>query len=284
MAVPIAWLDALNREFRDLGVAQRLRPFEALSRYSKEFRINFSFDSQIAKEIFAYFEARSKPGAHNIGHQYESVFYFDAEFWTVSIPLVFGEVRLDIYDSLIEMPNSLKSALLYDQATALDYSLFWADCVDYGLGFPELLNSSNLDQFTHDLLLAGDKELRAAVSQLKENRPDSRAIMSCRLALEIFLKAYISLKVGLTENAAKNLSHNLERSFNRFIEVSGYDSLDCVKDKLNVYPKHSDRYKDVALPRNKLWQGFEFAQSIAVLIVRENTGWNTTAQVTSARD
>lgn len=174
MVVSVEWLKKINREFRDAGIEPRTRPWKALSRYSVEFKAKFTLSSPIATEIFQWFESQSKPGSHHIGNLYDSVYYFDAEFWTVSIPIFYGKVQLNAMDCLQEMPEAIKTELASTPNLAWDYTMYWADCLDYGVGISDLSKESNLDPFGYQLLLAGDQELRAAISQLKENRRDSR--------------------------------------------------------------------------------------------------------------
>lgn len=52
MAVPIEWLKKINQEFREAGIEQGKRPWEAMSRYSLEFKASFTLSSSIATEIF----------------------------------------------------------------------------------------------------------------------------------------------------------------------------------------------------------------------------------------
>lgn len=284
MSVPVEWLKKINQEFRDAGIEPRKRPWEALSRYSTEFRISFTLSSSIATAIFEYFESQSKPGAHHIGCLYESIYFFDAEFWTVSIPTAYGTVRLDAVNSLQEMPETLKEELISTPKTAWDFVLYWADCIDYGMGISDLSKSNNLDPFGYQLLMAADQELRSAVSQLKEKRPDSRVLLTCRTATEIFLKAYIALKVGLTERQAKDIGHDLKKAFDLFLETSGYVEWAVLKSKLDVFPSIRERYNGQSRPSADLWNGFALAQSIGAVIVREKTGRNTIAQVLSSNN
>lgn len=283
MAVPIKWLNKINQEFREAGIEQHKRPWEALSRYSLEFKASFTLSSSIATEVFEWFKAQSKPGAHQIGSLFESVYYFDAEFWPVSIPIMYGTVRVNAIDCLQEMPAALKAELASASKSAWDYVVFWADCIDYGLGIGELLHRTDLDGFGLQLMAAGDQELRSAVAFLKERRPSSRAILPCRMAIEIFLKAYIALKEGLTEKQAKNFNHNLEKCFDRFVEVSGYSEWAQLKSKLKIFPPIQDRYSKQSVPMRAVWEGFAFAQSVGTMIVREKTGRNTVSQVLSSK-
>lgn len=276
------WLMKLNKEFRQAGIEHRRRPWEAVRRYSLENNIPVNLSSDLAKEIFEWFEANSKPRAHQMGAQYEAVYFFDSAFWVVSVPICFGKVRLNALEGLSEMPELLRNELMSDQRQAWGYVVYWADCVDYGLGIDDLRKSNGLNEFGMKLLMAGDQELRSAVSMLKENRPDPRSILSCRMATEIFLKAFVALKGELTEAEAKNqLGHNLNKVFDKFIDVSGYRHWQPVREKLTVFPDIHERYSEQEISLEKLWSGFAIAQSLGALIVREYTERNTIGQVMS---
>lgn len=273
------WLQRINKEFRDAGMEQRRRPWEAISRYSREFNVSVDLSSALAKEIFKWFETHSKPGVHLTGSLYESIYFFDSQFWQVSIPIIYGSVQLDALDCLSQMPSQLKQELMSDKKQAWDYVIYWADCVDYGLGIDDLRKISSLDENGIQFLMSADQELRAATSILSQLRSDSRAILTCRMAVEIFLKAYIALKQGLTEHQAKSIGHNLNKGLDKFIQVSGYSHWEAVRPKLSIFPEIHDRYKEQDVTLERLWDGFTLAQSIGALIIREHTDRNTLEQV-----
>lgn len=116
------WIANLNTEFRAKGVEQRRRPWEAIRRYSEEFNASVDLSSDIAKTIFKWFEVHSKPGVHQIGSLYEAVYFFDSQFWVVSIPITYGTVQLNALDSLREMPESIKQEMMADHKQAWDYA------------------------------------------------------------------------------------------------------------------------------------------------------------------
>jgi hypothetical protein len=270
MSVSTEWLKKINQEFRDEGLEQRKRPMKALCRYGMEFKISVGISSPIAKEIFAWFKARSKPGVDQIGSLFESVYYFDTEFWTVSIPVFSGTVRIDAPDSLQEMPESLKDDLVSNPRSASEFACHHRDCLDYGVGIGEVEHRSDLDSFGVQLLKAADHELRLAVTQLKERRPDPRAILTCRMTTELFLKAYIALKVGLSrEQARKELSHDLGKAFDKFVAISGHTILSSMKGHLAVYPPVEARYDEQHLSHGSVWEGFRLAQFLGAVIVRD---------------
>ena len=273
------WLKKLNKELREAGVEQRRRPWDAIRRYSTEFNVTVDFSSDLAKQIFEWFESHSKPGAHQIGSLYESVYFYDAQFWPVSIPIVYGTVELNALKSLYQMPENIKNELMSDRKQAWDYVAFWADCVDYGLGLDDLRKISGLDSYGVQLLMSGDQELRAATSILNQPRPDSRAILTCRMAVEIFFKSYIALKKGLTERQSKSIGHDLNKGLDQFIEASGYDHWEEVRHKLSAFPAIHERYREQEITPDQLWDGFAMAQSIGTVIIREHTDRNTLEQV-----
>ena len=98
----------VNEEFRISGIDQKRRPWEAISRYSDEFKVPVNFSSDLVTRIFDWFEANSKPGVQKIESMYESVYFFDSAFWTISIPIIYGQVELDGSKSLIDMPDQIK--------------------------------------------------------------------------------------------------------------------------------------------------------------------------------
>lgn len=273
------WLDKLNKQLRKEGIEQRRRPWEAIRRHSTEYKVSVDLSSDVAKEIFDWFDSHSRPGVHKIGSLYETVYFFDSAFWVVSVPFILGTVELNALECLTDMPDHIKNEIMSDPKFAWDYVIYWADCVDYGLEIDDLRKSSALDKFGIQLLIAGDQELRTAVSSLKENRPNPRAILTSRMAVEMFLKSFIALKSALTENQAKSIGHNLSTAFDKFIEASGYNHLSNVKAKLSVFPPIHDRYEEQSISLGNLWKGFAMAQSLGALIVREFTDRNTLQQV-----
>jgi hypothetical protein len=279
VSVPLEWLQRINQEFRDTGLEQRKRPWEALRRYALEFKVSIGVSSTTAKEIFKWFKEQSKPGVHQIESLFQTIYYFDTEFWTVSIPVFFGTVRIIALDCLREMPQSVKKNLMSNAESAWNYTLYWADCFDYATGINEVVKSSELDVFGLQLLRAGDRELRSAIAQLKERRPDPRVILTCRMATELFLKAYIALKSGLSQKQAKALGHDLEKAFDKFVEVSGYAFLASLKSNLTVYPPIHARYDKQDMSLGSVWKGFQLAQSIGTITVREHTCRNTLGQI-----
>ena len=265
------WLKALNTEFRKNDIEPRKRPWEAIRRYSTDFGVSVAFSSKVANQIFEWFVAHSKSDAHQIGSLFESVYFFDTQFWLVSVPIIYGSIELIPFDGLEQMPENIKNELMSDEEQANEFVTFWGDCIDYGFGFDDLNNSSGLDEYGMQFFEAGNQELRVASAILNQPRPDCRAILACRLAVEMFFKSFIALKNGLTKEEAISIGHNLKKGLNKFIEISGYGHWEKLREEIGIFPEIHERYKPQDIPLRQLWNGFVIAQSLGAVIVREYT-------------
>ena len=272
-------LQEINGKLSDSGVEHKARPLEAIRLLSKDYGISVSITSESSNFIFKWFKENSKPGSQLTGHYYEGAYFYDSEFWSVGIPIIFGSTQINSIDALHQMPENIKEQLKADRKQAWDYVYFFADCIDFGMGYSELINNSSLDEFGLNFLKAGYEEITSATSLLLENRPNTRAIMNCRMATEMFFKSFISFKVGLSQKMAKDLGHNLTKLMDKFIECSGYNHLNQIKPALSVFPEIKGRYEQQKASRQKLFEAYSFAQSIGTLIIREFTNINTLKQV-----
>jgi hypothetical protein len=274
------WLKSVNRELGEQGVPHRRRPFDAIARYSNEKRVSVDLSSPLSRDIFHWFRDHAPPGGHAMGSMFESVYFYDAAFWLVSIPIIYGTVSLSALDSLDEMPAPVRANLEQDGRLTWDYVAYWADCVDYGLGMDDFRKSAVGNEFARGLVLAADSELRSAVELLHQPRPQAQALLVCRTAVELLLKGFVATKGHLDEAKAKNeLGHNLHKAFDLFLEVSGYAHWRPIKVRLDVFPPISARYEPRAATLEQLWTAFSLVQSLGAVLVREFTDRNTLAQV-----
>ena len=95
-----AWLVAANERFRQLNIPPKRRPFEALRELSVSQRLSIGLNSPAAEKVFKWFLAHTQPGSHAIGALFTGVFYYDACFWPVTVPVFYGRVQLNAFDAL----------------------------------------------------------------------------------------------------------------------------------------------------------------------------------------
>lgn len=277
---PEEWFQQVNREFREQNVDVRRRPFLALDRYCKDFRVRaLMFDSAPAKAIFEWFYSNTKPESHHIGSLFTGAFYYDACFWPVDIPAGYGQFKLEAPDSPRRMSASLKQALMSVPRDAWSYALFWADCLDYGYGFNDIQKTNGFSSFGMSLLINADRELKASISQLLEHRPNPKAAMSARMAVEMYLKVFLVQKGGLSEAEVKAFNHRLNDLLKECRRIApSYDILKIESD-LTVFPAIHERYTGEDLPHTALWAAYGIAQYSAASVVRSFTDRDTRAQL-----
>lgn len=280
---PETWLIDLNRKFREQDVHVRRRPFLAIDHYCKDFNVTaVAFDSPSAKAIFDWFYANTKTEAHQIGTLFTGAFYFDSCFWPVDVLTGYGRYELNALESLQAMSEQLKRELMSIPEAAWAYALNWADSVDYGYGIDDLDKALDVDAiFARSLLENADRELRSAIAQLLERRPNAKAAMSCRMATEIFLKAFLVLKARFTEPQIRALSHNLDKLLIKMREIDPSHEALRIEKELWVFPAINDRYTGGELTPARLWQAYDVTLYLAASIVRSFTERNLRAHILS---
>jgi len=237
------------------------------------------FDSAPAKAIFEWFYSNTKPESHHIGSLFTGAFYYDACFWPVDIPAGYGQFKLEAPDSPRRMSASLKQALMSVPRDAWSYALFWADCLDYGYGFNDIQKTNGFSSFGMSLLINADRELKASISQLLEHRPNPKAAMSARMAVEMYLKVFLVQKGGLSEAEVKAFNHRLNDLLKECRRIApSYDILKIESD-LTVFPAIHERYTGEDLPHTALWAAYGIAQYSAASVVRSFTDRDTRAQL-----
>jgi hypothetical protein len=278
---PEDWLHTLNRKFREGDVDVRQRPFLALDHYCKDFRvISLSFDSPPAKAIFEWFSAHSKPQAHEIGSLFKGAFYYDSCFWPVDIFIGYGTFELNALTSLQSMSDSMKAELMSIPNVAWSYVLTWADTADYGYGIDDLDKTLPVDAtYARSLLENADRELRAAVAQLLEHRPNAKAAMSCRMATEIFLKAFLVLKASLSESQIRAFNHYLDKLLAKIRELHPAHDVLSIEHEIAAFPTINDRYTGAELAPSALWGVYQVSLFVAATVVRSFADRNIRSSV-----
>jgi len=273
------WLEALNQEFTRDHIPHQQRPFLAWLRWGQEARRTVIFGDPDVKKIFAWFRANSPAGAHQVGSFYTGLFYYDAHLWPVEIPIVAGTVTLNALDSLKTMPANIKSRLESELGLSDGFAHVWCDCIDYSIGIEGLIKVDN-GTFWQDLLRSGHQQLLSTVTLLQGNQPNPKGAEPARMATEMFLKAFIASKAGMTDaEARKQIGHNLERALDKCLEIDPQSELNAIRSALGTFPEIAERYKQTDKTLWELWRMYGMAQYSGVTVVRGLSGHDSRSQL-----
>ena len=215
----------------------------------------------------------TRAGSQQIGQIYTGVYYYDSCFWPIVVPIIFGAVTVDVSDSLETMPEEILKRLWQDRDKFIECVFICADCFDYAFGFESINKIGSTSKFAQELLDAGDQHLKATVSLLLDRSPNSKSIESARMSIEMFLKAFSVVKVGLTDKDAKQkIGHNLEKALNKCLDADPNSELKTILTDLKMFPEVDQRYKGTIKTPKELWQSYKVAQFVGSTVIRSFTG------------
>jgi hypothetical protein len=277
LIVLLEWLERFNERVGREGVPHAGRPLLAWLDWCKETGATFGIDNPKAQEIFTWFEARSPAGSLLIRPIFTGAFYFDAYFWPVVIPKLYGAQILDAGNALVTMPDTVKARLFTNVELLEDFKALWADCLDYGPGVLSLNPWGSVEHFWQRMLLSGDRKLRSAVGDLCCEKPGENAMQSSREACEMFLKAFLARDHGLTEEEARNpkkFYHHLSKILDRILEVAPSPIFSEAKVRLDKFPTVDDRYAGKPYANSDLWNAYKLGQAVAAEVIRSFTMLN----------
>jgi hypothetical protein len=267
-----AWLIKANERYRTESIPPRRRPFEALLDYTRENNGAISFRSPACDRVFDWFQQRSLPEAHHIGALFTGSYFYDAYFWPVTIGVGWGQFTLDPLQALDTMPEPLKRDLVNDQEELRIYLLYWADCVDYAYGLDDIRSLNRLSPRALSFVNNADKELRAAIAQVNTPRPNPRAMLSSRMAIEIFLKGLLVAKSGATDSGLRKLGHDLVRACDALRDQGcNAAEIEIIKHLAHTLPDVSDRYTGEDQDMRLVGNALTLCQVAATMVIRQLT-------------
>ena len=265
--IPEEWLEEFNARMSEQGVKHSQRPFLALMEWTRTHHCAILGGSPIEQKLFDWFYARSPAGSHIVPPVHEGVFYFDSAFWPVRVPRIYGiDLVLNIGE-FIEMPDVVKARLFLTNA-AEDYKSTWADCFDYSYG----LDDNRFEPepaITKPFLAGADQQLSAAVGLLLKQPPEPKAMESSRMAVEMFLKAYLCIHHGVTEEQArKNHSHRLDGALQAICALVPTCELHRLTGNLAFFPEVRERYVGKEYTGPELWRAYRTALYTGACVAR----------------
>jgi hypothetical protein len=217
---------------------------------------------------------------------FTSVFYYDAYFWKLEVPVAYGSVQLNALNALQQMPESVKTQLQSDHSMMWQFIALWVDSMDYAYGIDDIgygarLPSGDNRTFALQLTSSAHRELAATTRLLTDSRaPNSKALESARMTTEMFLKAYLAIHGSLSsKEAPKGFGHNLERLVSECQRVRGGPDLDDLAMHMKIFPPVGSRYEGIEYENHRLWSGFAVALRTGVTFTRSLTDRDNRAQM-----
>src|SRR5262249_4880224 len=136
------WLEEANRKFRKIDVPPRRRPWDAWRQFCIEKQVSLSLSDPQVMRIFEWFRQNTQEGSQILGPLFRSTFYCDACVWPIRVPLVFGSVRIQIFDMLYTMPPGIKVAVGHDAVGLNELHISWTSAMDCVLSIDDLCKPS----------------------------------------------------------------------------------------------------------------------------------------------
>jgi predicted transposase YbfD/YdcC len=277
------WLEETNAEFIQQGITggeEKIRL--AVAKWRKDNVPSFQADKNLDFEMLrrhleiqddkikSYFLTQTAKDRGYIQPPFVGLYYFQGNFWEIVVPFVLGRVGINIFDCL-KMPHQLQRILASDEESLQEYITVWADCLDYAYAINEVEYKCGND-FSRELFKSADKHLRATISLLNQEKASSKSIEDARMSIEIFLKAYLSVKENLTdEDLRKQIGHHLDKGIDRCVN-NGLNELTQIKNKLHLFPEIHSRYAATERTLGELWTAFRLSHTTGTTILRNLTG------------
>jgi len=215
-----------------------------------------------------------------LGPRFTGVFLFRNVFWRVTIPLVFGTSSVSALDALRIMPMDTKRLLCSRHNDLREYLKLWADCFDYDAGYITTIQTVTPGCFLGEMIESTERELTSAISDLCQQRPNSKAVHSARDATEKALKAYLCHHENLTHDRAKNgFGHNLLKLLQEVKVCTPGSPLLAMQHELDSFAPYDDRYTSKKYTHPQLWRAYRSAQFTAAEVLRSISGKNLLAVV-----
>jgi HEPN domain-containing protein len=276
------WLTNANSRYRAESLPAKRRPFQALIDYTSEKPGAISFSSPAAERVFRWFKERTAPGADRIGALFTGSYFYDAHFWPVTIPIGYGNVKLDAFQSLETMPDAVKIELSHDPDELRTYVLYWIDCADYAFGFDDIRKFGALSPRAIALLKNADHELTGAVDLVGDLRPNPRAAFNARMATELFIKALLVEKAGYTDKQLKDLGHDLDKLFEHAEAICPAKEIRTLRGLTSIFPRIDERYFGQDLTPVQVGNTLSTCQTAATTVIRQFTDRDSRNQVFEA--
>jgi hypothetical protein len=271
------WLTQANERYADRGMLPDQRPWEAWREYALHSGLPLDLTSETTQYIFDWF--RENAGA--IGHVrdfFVAAYFYDATFWALPIPVVFGTQAIDLTAPTRAMSRSAQARLASRVVDQRHYLTACADTIDLALGLDALKVPTQ--PFAQNILTSARQHFEAATVLVLASQPASRAVEACALTVETFLKGFLAVRAGLDERGAVRIRHNLTKALAQSANALDHRGasraaveLRAFEPDLRAFPPFvSERYQGTAWVGAQLWHFYRTALAIGAFVTRQLGG------------
>lgn len=278
-----SWLAEANDRYRQRDIPHKQRAFRAWRELSVERQIPLTLGSPIVREIFDWFSRHAPSAATSYGELFRFPFFFDAVFWPIAVPTMFGTVRLAPFEMLPMLPNATHAALAVDRPARGEYLSAWSSVVDWVLSFEDLYHATARG-FADQLLAATKRKLVSASHELLSGRPSADAAQSAAFAIELATKRLLVVRKDRTqpELKAAPFGHNLTRLLEECSDLLPPEVGSALIERVRGLPSISARYTDLPAEPQYLWQCYLTALVACAACIRVETGRDIAASLVEA--
>lgn len=265
-----SWLDGINKELDEQEILDEHKSKIATWEWNKQ-KKELKFLNQVGESyIKGWFDDKIEYNVKKIGPEFIGCYFYDFHFWPVIIPLIYGRIKWEPWYSFKSIPPKLLNKILNDSSKYKDLVSFYIICDLYGRRIKRFLNYSGYSRF----LKSANDHLKSTITLLLRNEPSSNSIQSSRMSVELFLKSYIDLTIGLTTSKAKRIGHNLMDCLSECLKIDKNNPLKYLKDSYASFPDISDRYEGTDYSYDDMWKAYHCAQQTGAIICRSFTFQN----------
>ncbi|NUY02379.1 hypothetical protein [Paraburkholderia youngii] len=264
------WLDETNERLSRDGMLPARRPMEAYRLWCIESNQSIGLGGEATRVIGEWFAKNTQYGKHVQQPFRQSVCFFDLSFWEISLPLVYGSVRIEPLKQIRGMPSALRERLARDAVGFEEYFQHFTAAYNFFVSIEKLerIKGDGESPLYCEFLAAADRHLLSATSLLLAE--NMKAIEDCRHVVELSLKAVLNVVRGIDESQLKRkpYNHGLPSTFEAVADCLAPEKMPISVSDLHIFPSIEVRYQATDFMLNDLWQAFKLSQQLATFCMK----------------
>lgn len=264
MAVKESWLFEMNEELSRANIPEEQRPRVAQWEWKKSQGNSAESRYEDMVRINQWFRDRVNHHSIKVGPKFIGCYFYDDFFWPVVIPLIFGKVDWEPLYSINALPPRLLEKLESNREAKSKYEQHYSHCNIYGRRIRRLVECKDSSKF----LNSACQHLDTSVKQLLDESPNPAVVQTSRMAVELFMKAYVDMFVGISDSKARKLGHNLKKCMNECTKLDSGTLFLNLADGLDVFPNVRERYEGKNYDRSYMWACYRLAQVAGSMLCR----------------